>query len=270
MRQRLPILVSIFLGFAIAAAPILASDADLQIYAGVSTWNSDPFAATILLPTDGKKITADSNTAGKAPVNRGTKQLKDLVNAIHDGIFGSRAGSQLRTVRALEADGTGGLVETNTDGQIRASVGFESKDPSNGTAHLNHTRLRFTKTASSSTNPARNLGLNNELRALLVPKLWAFVTTDGAGGSTDVDGANFFGSLVNTPAASPYLRLLFASPMADVLYSVQCTCLVGTTPTACAAISRSTTSVDIKIGAVDAAATATTCDVLIMGRQDTP
>ena len=96
------------------------ADADLQNYAGTPVWNDDLTAASTLLPVDGKKITADNNAAGRAPVNRSLKQLKQMLIGVHDGIFGSRSGSTRRTVKSLEVDGTGGAASTLPAGEIKA------------------------------------------------------------------------------------------------------------------------------------------------------
>lgn len=281
MRQRLPILFGILIGLALAAAPILASDADLQNYGGVSTWGADPQALNILLPTDGKKITADSNTTGKAPVNRGTKQLKDFVNAIHDGIFGSRSGAQLRTVKALYADGTGGAGHAKTAGTITASVnleaetgqaktrtGFLSDSNGSGTATLNHTRVVFTDTAASGTNPTAVTGLTNELRAVLIPKLWGTVSFNGLGTVSTDDGANLF-----LPALTGgKLRITPTSTFANALYTVAVSCVIGTTPTAAAVAltDKATNRFDITIAGSDPNTNAGTCDIIVMARQTTP
>lgn len=99
----------------------LASDSDLQQYNGSANWQSDLTAASTLLPRDGKKISADNNASGAAPVNRSLKQLKDYLIGLHDGVVGSRSGSQLRTVRAVETDGSGGAAATVTNGDVKAS-----------------------------------------------------------------------------------------------------------------------------------------------------
>ena len=96
------------------------ADADLQNYAGTPVWNDDLTAASTLLPVDGKKITADNNAAGRAPVNRSLKQLKQMLIGVHDGIFGSRSGSTRRTLKSLEVDGTGGAASTIPAGDIKA------------------------------------------------------------------------------------------------------------------------------------------------------
>jgi len=117
-RARLVIFICLLAGCGLSIA--LAADVDLQQYNGTSTWSSDLTAASMLLPRDGKYVTADNNASGKAPVNRSLKQIKDLLIGMHDGIFGSRSGSQLRSVRSLYADGSGGASYSMTNGTIKA------------------------------------------------------------------------------------------------------------------------------------------------------
>lgn len=280
MRNRFPLILGILIGFAVAAGGVLASDSDLQNYAGTSTWNSDLTAASTLLPTDGKKVTADSNTTGKAPVNRSLKQLKDLLIGTHDGVFGSRAGSQLKTVRSLYADATGGASHSKTGGHIVASVqleaetgqcktrtGFLSDSAGSGTTLLNHQRLRWTGTAASVTNPASTVGLTNELRALNTPKVWATVSFNGMGTAVVEDGANVF--LAITTGGK--LRVTFSSAFDNALFTLTVSCMISTTPHAAGVLlgDKTTTSADITIAGADPASDAGSCDLIVMGRQTT-
>lgn len=141
-RARFAIGLCIVLGF---VGPVIGADIDLQEYGGTPTWSSDLTAASTLLPRDGKRITADSNTAGAAPVNRSLKQLKNLMEGMHDGIFGSRAGSTLRTVRSLHVDGLGGNTSGAGNSDVRVTsagvLKFEVDGPTGnieaqGTSHL--------------------------------------------------------------------------------------------------------------------------------------
>lgn len=104
-----------------------ASDSDLQQYSRVaatveSACGSNPLTSSLLFPVDGKQITADNNAAGKAPVNRGLKQLADYATCVRCMFTGACAGVNLRTAKALEVDGTGGNVSTAAAGTIVASA----------------------------------------------------------------------------------------------------------------------------------------------------
>jgi len=133
MRLRPIPLLAIAMGLAFAGGAA-ASDGDLQQYNGTSTWSSDLTAASTLLPRDGKLITADSNTSGRAPINRSLKQLKDYLIGLHDGVVGSRAGSQLRTLRALEVDGSGGASATVGNGDAKVSRSLRAGRSLNSTS----------------------------------------------------------------------------------------------------------------------------------------
>lgn len=179
----------------------LSADADLQQYNGSAAWENDLTAASYLLPRDGKKITADSNAVGSAPVNRSLKQIKDYVIAMHRGIFGV-GGTGRRTVYSLEADGVGGQTSsidpawiastaTNDRTLIKpTSVQVFDRGASGGETLLTKGSLAFINTADGGGNPARTIPVNNKVIPLNIPKAWGRVFTDAMGSLTVLDGYN--------------------------------------------------------------------------------
>lgn len=114
-------------GFILACGIIEASDGDLQQYsraaANAEAANAEnALTSALLLPTDGKLISADANGTGKAPVNRGLKQLADYATGVRCGIFGNCVGVNSRTLRSLQVDGTGGASATAAAGTLVASL----------------------------------------------------------------------------------------------------------------------------------------------------
>ena len=108
------------------------ADIDLQQYNGTASFpatvdvgtNADP----LLIPTDGPIVTADSNGANRAPVNKGTKRTKDLLLGIRDALVGDRAGAVRKTVMSLYADGFGGLTHNIDPGKVLAAGNVEAGD----------------------------------------------------------------------------------------------------------------------------------------------
>jgi len=261
------------------------SDADLQSYAGTPNWQNDLVAASKLLPRDGKKITADDNGTGKAPVNRLLKQLIDYTIAIHDGIFGTRTGATRRTLKSLEVDGTGGNASALAPGLIKAVAHkaaqyFEVDTGSNvhtvsgsngvidvgsgGKLTYDDDGLKFERTASSAANPAKTVALLNDLRPLLFVKAWAIISFNGSGGISTDDGANigtpsFFGMLI---------RLPFAQAFDSSAYSIQGTGVIGSTVVLVGTTlgDRHADHVDIAIQGHNPTSEAGTIDVWIVGR----
>lgn len=179
----------------------LSADADLQQYNGSAVWANDLTAASTLLPRDGKRITADSNAVGSAPVNRSLKQIKDYLVAVHEGVFGIGAATR-RTVKSLEADGTGGNVSTLLAGGI-ASTSMSNRSlmtptdvavfgigPTAGQTLMNKGAIVFTNTADGGGNPARTSAVSNKLIPLNTVKAWVNAETDGMGAVTIRDGHN--------------------------------------------------------------------------------
>ena len=93
-----------------------ASPADSQQYsssaANAEAANAIANALTSAnrLPVDGKGITADADSAGRSPINPGLKVLWDMVRGLRCAIWGNCAGVNMRTVKSLHVDGTGGVI----------------------------------------------------------------------------------------------------------------------------------------------------------------
>lgn len=178
----------------------LSADADLQQYNGSAVWENDLTAASYLLPRDGKKITADSNAVGSAPVNRSLKQIKDYVIAMHRGIFGV-GGTGRRTVYSLEADGVGGQTSsidpawiastaTNDRTLIKpTSVQVFDRGASGGETLLTKGALAFINTVDGGGNPARTSPINNKVMPINTAKAWVNIQTQ-TGVVTYADGYN--------------------------------------------------------------------------------
>lgn len=167
----------------------IGADADLQQYNGSPTFAADWTAQAKLLVRDGRKITADDNGAGKAPVNRGIKQIVDIIGGMHDGMFGSRVGAVRKTVKSLEADGVGGQTSsidpawiastaTNDRTLIKpTSVQVFDRGASGGETLLTKGSLAFINTADGGGNPARTSPINNKVIPLNTAKAWVDIST---------------------------------------------------------------------------------------------
>lgn len=167
----------------------IGADADLQQYNGSPNFAADWTAQAKLLVRDGKKITADDNGAGKAPVNRGIKQIVDIIGGMHDGIFGSRVGAVRKTVKSLEADGVGGqtssidptwIASTATNDRtliMPTSVQVFDRGASGGATQLTKGSLAFINTADGGGNPARTSPVNNKVLPLNTAKAWVKIQT---------------------------------------------------------------------------------------------
>ncbi len=196
------VVVPMLIVFAFCGGVALGSDADLQQYNGTASFAADWTAQAKLLVRDGKKITADDNGAGKAPVNRGLKQVIDIIGGIHDGIFGSAPGATRRTVKSLEADGTGGNVSTLLAGGIASNTANDRSlmtptdvsvfkiSPTGGQTQMTKGAIIFTNTTDGGGNPARTVSVINKVLPLNTVKAWLNAATDGAGGVTITDGFN--------------------------------------------------------------------------------
>lgn len=188
-KHKLAITILFMLLSCVGVHEALSADADLQQYDGSPSFFSDSTTAPTLLPRDGKRITADSNAIGSAPVNRSLKQIKDLLIGIHDGIFGSRVGAVRRTLKSLEVDGTGGVASTLTAGWITSTTANDSTlikptsvqvfkiSPTGGEAALTKGSLAFVNTADGGGNPARTSPINNKVLPLNTAKAWVNIQT---------------------------------------------------------------------------------------------
>ncbi len=215
-----------------------AADADLQQYNGSAVWSADLTTASTLLPRDGKRITADSNAVGSAPVNRSLKQIKDLLIATHAGIFGIGTATR-RTVKSLEADGTGGAVSTLLAGGI-ASTSITDRSlmtptdlsvfaigPTGGQSLLDKGRLKWTNVADGGGNPLKTAPISNTALPLNQAKVWATINTS-MGSIFLTDGMN-----VTSVAIGPgnKITINFASVFANALYACLAPAAVGVGPT---------------------------------------
>lgn len=217
----------------------LSADADLQQYNGSAVWANDLTAASTLLPRDGKRITADSNAVGSAPVNRSLKQLKDYLTAVHEGIFGIGSATR-RTVKSLEADGTGGAVSTLLAGGIASNTANDRSlmtptdvsvfkiSPTGGQSLLDKGKLTWTNVADGGGNPLKTAGYANTALPLNQAKVWATINTS-TGSIFLTDGFN-----VSSVAIGPgnKITINFASAFANQLYACIAAAAVGVGPTA--------------------------------------
>jgi hypothetical protein len=126
MNGKRVISLCILLGGLLVAGALYASDGDLQQYsraaANAEAANAgNALTGPLLLATDGKLISADSNASGKAPVNRGLRQLADYVTGVRCAFTGECASVNQRTAKSLQVDGTGGQVASAPAGSIVAS-----------------------------------------------------------------------------------------------------------------------------------------------------
>lgn len=176
------------------------SDTDLQQYNGTPQWvNTADFetAADIyLVPTDGNVVSADSNLAGDAPVNRALRLIKDKVDGLRQAIIGD-VGPTRRTIYSLRVDGTGGQVnaagpgEISADNEIRTSLGdFRASlgrlllqdsaayaqvgEPPAGYLRLFSTALQWflTGTGPTDANPPYGTAVPNRLTAKGIVKMF--------------------------------------------------------------------------------------------------
>lgn len=190
----------------------IGADADLQQYNGSPTFAADWTAQAKLLVRDGRKITADDNGAGKAPVNRGIKQIVDIIGGMHDGMFGSRVGAVRKTVKSLEADGVGGQTSTLDPAWIAStatndrtlikptSVQVFDRGASGGETLLTKGSLAFINTADGGGNPARTSPINNKVIPLNTAKAWVNIQTQ-MGVVTYADGYNITSCTVQSNTA---------------------------------------------------------------------
>lgn len=213
------------------------ADADLLQYniagADAETANGEnALTGSLLVVQDGKKITATSNGVGQAPVNRSVKKIADRVAGLYGWLIGGVAGVTQRTIKSLHIDGTGGAASSALAGYCKASTAVlvqtganvhlltpTAMNVSDGVSQLDYSQasLGFTGTAASGANPAKTSGINNRLYALNIPKAGGIVTTDGGGGTNNIDGMNIASlSIVGGTA----LRITFADGFANTTYWV--------------------------------------------------
>ena len=107
-----------FVAAACGGSGAAAAPADSQQYT-TSSGNAEAAnsIATVLssanrLVRDGKYITADSDGAGSSPINPGLKSLWDMLRGLRCAVWGNCVGVNMRTLKALHVDGTGGATTT--------------------------------------------------------------------------------------------------------------------------------------------------------------
>ena len=107
-----------FVAAACGAGDAIASPADSQQYTtSAANANAANAIAVALsspnrLPVDGKGITADTDSAGRSPINPGLKSLWDMLRGLRCAVWGNCVGVDMRTLKALHIDGTGGATTT--------------------------------------------------------------------------------------------------------------------------------------------------------------
>lgn len=235
----LGLLLALLIALPLSLHYAFAADADLQQYNGSGFWADDLTVASTLLPRDGKRITADSNAVGSAPVNRSLKQIKDLLIATHEGIFGIGSATR-RTVKSLEADGTGGNVSTLLAGGIASNTANDRSlmtptgvsvfkiSPTGGESALDKGKLTWTNVADGGGNPLKTAPITNTALPLNQAKVWATINTS-TGSIFLTDGFN-----VSSVAIGPgnKITINFASSFANALYACVAAAAVGIGPAA--------------------------------------
>lgn len=128
MRSGKRLIALALLCVAAACGVAIAADADLQQYnrpamnaEAVNAANA--LTSSMLLPVDGKLITADSNALGRAPINRSLKQMADYMSGLRCAVFGTCIGAGVtpRTFNSLNVDAVGGQPSTVPSGTIQAA-----------------------------------------------------------------------------------------------------------------------------------------------------
>ena len=258
----------------------LSADADLQQYNGSAVWADDLTAASTLLPRDGKRITADSNAVGSAPVNRSLKQLKDYLTAVHEGVFGIGAATR-RTVKSLEADGTGGAVSTLLAGGIASSTANDRSlmtptdvavfkiSPTGGETKMTKGAIAFTNTADGGGNPAVTAAVANKVIPLNTVKSWGRVFTNAMGALTVLDGLN----IASCSASAPnYITCNLAVTMDSTSYLIMVSRVLPGYDVLCDPVTTSQFRCefyDPSSMPIDCSAAACSLRFMIMGRQTT-
>lgn len=247
------------------------------VEAKMVSWVAAMLTDAISMPKDGPKITADNDAVGKSPVNLGFKDLANMLTGLAGSVFGNVIGISQRTAKSLSIDGVGGAVSTalsNTlrviSGGNRAEIGPGGLDITSGSPGLSNFRdyyLSFLNTATSGSNPLKTAAGANTLDALMIPKAWAWWSTDGAGWITLNDGGRI--ASVSIIGAST-VRLTFATPFDNATYAtiVHCENVTGGvsfTPL----IAETANWVSLDCGALDPLTLVLKGRVVIFGRQTT-
>lgn len=279
-RTRSALLLVIALGVGFAASA-LAADADLQQYnrpnANAENANgADALTGSLLLVRDGKRITADSNGVGSAPINRSVKQLADYAAGTRCAVLGNCTGVNIRTMRAIDVDSTGGASSGVANGNIRTSAGGSSAilspalltiaKSAAGTTDYKDNSIVWSATVAGGGNPTVSTAIKNQIRPLNTPKAWFIAQSDGAGGVSVLEGAGITGAVVT----SGDLDVTMATAMDSGNYAVIVSGLRDSLPTAIAAIPQSATVFRLDFLSGSCATQVCTVHGVVFGRQTTP
>lgn len=262
-----------------------AADADLQQYNGTPTWSSDLTTASTLLPRDGKRVTADNNAVGSAPVNRSLRQIKDLLIGLHDGVVGSRTGALQVRLRSVHVDysNAGATASPGLFGVYIATSGGHGGLRADGDSwlgslqigqyptirsFLRESRMGFSDTVASGANPTPSTARANTLDALTIPKAWVTFSTDGQGSIALLDGARVTGIAI----VGGKIEVTFATPFDNAYYSVvgpSCYKTGGFASLAIDPADKAVGTCKVQCGGFDPATTAVSGSLIFFGRQTT-
>lgn len=118
-RNLFALVLAAFVAAACGESDVAAAPADSDQYttssANAEVANSIAVALSSAnrLVRDGKYITANSDGAGSSPINPGLKSLWDMVRGLRCAVWGNCVGVDMRTLKALHIDGTGGATTTS-------------------------------------------------------------------------------------------------------------------------------------------------------------
>lgn len=198
-------ILSMLCVLALSLSSALAADADLQQYNRAAidveaVCGANPLTSSLLLVRDGKLITADANGAFRAPINRSVRLMADYMTCVRCMVSGACAGVNLRTLKSLHVDGSGGAVSSATSNTIKVSSGsgtaevgpggFQVTAAGGGYHQMSDGYSKFTNTSAGGGNPLKNIPISNEVRPINIVKAWFRVTTDGLGNLSIIDGHN--------------------------------------------------------------------------------
>ena len=236
------------------------------VEAAMASLVASMLASTISMPTDGPNITADNDGAGKSPVNVGLKDLANLITGLAGSLYGNVVGIGQRSLKSFYIDGTGGVIHTVASGYGQVLTAFLVGATGAIRAQLDTAKLAFTGTVASGSNPAKTAAGANTLDALMIPKAWAWWSTDGVGGITLNDG----GRIASATIVGTNVRLTFASSFDNATYAtlVHCENVTGGSSFDPLIIENSAW-VELDPNALDPATTVMMGRVVIFGRQTT-
>lgn len=233
------------------------------VEAKMVSWLAAMLTDTISMPTDGPFITADNDGAGKSPVNVGLKDFANLITGLAGSLYGNVVGISQRSLKSFYIDGTGGVIHTVASGYGQALTALLVGATGAIRAQLDTAKLAFTGTVASGSNPAKTAAGANTLDALMIPKAWAWWSTDGVGGITLNDG----GRIASATIVGTNVRLTFASSFDNATYAtiVHCENVTGGSAFDPLIIENSAW-VELDTNALDPATTVMKGRVVIFGR----